>query len=591
MARMDITNSLDDDDLNAHQNNYKELYAGMTTAKAAEVILDNFLNGTGVVTNKMLAELSVSNSKLGDKVVHHRNIADLAVREHHLAAMSATERVLATGAVTNTKMADYSISNAKLRDKIIHNRNIADLAVSANQANFDEVTINRNKTYPLLNAYRDGELYTITDEIRASLLSVKVYGAEKDKYYAIRYIANGISGHYGISLVQYDKNADGSFLRDSMVVLTRYDDLNGPAYWSIEPAGPVVHRTVFIEDKGLTFEIIYDKSEIILTGLDFSNTLSGKAFGSVIHPNNYVYKSSIGKVVENAKDKIALVKQDGKLFIYKPTSNGNYVGHELSHYSKPVGTDVNSNYDLYQVRTIKEYSRSGNTFNVVRPLLDDSTPTTMDLMLRESADMDYMGGINHGDEVNQFITLIVDGKEVDMTTNGFYEADEVRLIQRNNLYRDSVYTGGILEQVATVGKEHIFNMKDGYILANTVKWIEAINIYQAFMGALTMNRSYSGSAPIWKSVMNDITFVPFDISVTGGSMPSAEDVEKVTIVGDNLVCTIVVERHTRIPGNNTYVANFAEGQSKLYISYAPNRYTTSVDEVWKQKTKFNFDFN
>lgn len=495
--------------------------------------------------------------------------------------------------VDEARIIDSSVTTSKIQDGAITEEKIAD-GVLDKVSNFDQVTINNGKTYPLKNVSRDGQVYNVTDEVKNTVLDVKVHGAEKGKYYVLMYVANGLNGSYGFTIGEYDIEPDGGFKHSTRTTLVTY---NNGGNFSDEPTSDIVHRTLNIPDKSLTFDIIYDRTAINVypLGLDINNTQSGKAIGTVIHPNNYIYNQNGNNApdgIEITNNKVFMDKKADRFTIYTLKSNGNYVGIEIRHQSKGIENNASSNFDLWLVRTIKEYSRAGNNFNPVRSIIDDSTPTTMDLMIKESNDMDYMGGINHGDEINDFAMLLVDGKPIDLSAAGFYEAKEVRLIQRNKLYRDTVYTDGVLEHLGTVGKEHVFNYEDGYTLHNRVTWHESINIIQAFLGSLSMYRKdEKGNSPLWHTAINDITHTPYDLKTIGGQMPSAENVERVILTGEKLSCIVEVDRLDNIPGNPTWVANFAEHNSKLYFSYVPSGYTTSVDEVWKQSTKFNFELS
>src|SRR5699024_8519720 len=244
---------------------------------------------------------------------------------------------------------------------------------------------------------------------------------------------------------------------------------------------------------------------------NLSETESGTSFGLIIDPSKYVYKNeSDNKGIDSS---IFMDKKADRLTIYTEKSNGNYLGIEIRHQKKDIELNASSNYNLYQVRTIKEYERSGEIFTPIRSFIDDSSPTTMDLMIKENDDMDYMGGINHGDEVNDYVLLLVDGKPVSLSSTGFYAAKEIKLVQRNKLYRDTVYTNGVLNHLATVGKEHIFN-EDGYTLKNRLTWHESINVVESYLGSLSLYRAdEKGNGPLWHTVINDITHTPYDLKV------------------------------------------------------------------------------
>ena len=463
----------------------------------------------------------------------------------------------------------------------------ADGSVTPIKISTDSNGINKGKIYPLKVVWRDGALEPYDTEISNVILSAKVIGARKDKMYSIRYIANGLGGYYGISLAEWDKTPGGGIVSAGVRQLIDYRDAS---FNHNEPAGNIVHRTIHIPNEDLSFEIIYDRSGIKGSGLDIANTALGKGRSAIIHPENYVYRMGTESVNNTSNSKVFMEKKADRFFVYKPVSNGNYIGHEITYYEKGIVDNASSNYKLWCVRTIKEYSRSGDSFTPVRSIIDDSTPTTMDLMIKENDDMDYMGGIHHGDEINDFAMLLVDGKPIDLSATGFYEAKEVRLIQRNKLYRDTVHTNGVLNHLATVGKEHVFNYEDGYTLHNRVTWHESINIVQAFLGSLSMYRKdEKGNSPLWHTAINDITHTPYDLKTIGGQMPSAENLERLILTGDGVGCTIEIERLNNVPGNVSWVANFAEVNSKFYSSYVPNGYTTKVGEVWKQKTNFKFE--
>lgn len=609
----------------------EELYSDLGTATGTKNKLDNFLAGTGVVSKKMLASGSVDGTKIEDSSIFSNHMRLGAIGERELATGGVTSTKISNGAVSEIKLEDGAVSknkiadgavdglkiaggavtNSKIGDNAVQFRNIAsfsvreghlaadavknvniiDKTISKEKVNFDQVTVNSGSIFPMMNAARDGSFLPVADEVNDVILDVVVNGARKNKYYGIVYIADGLSGSYGFSLAEYDKGANGGFAIASRKMLTTFSDngrFNEPA------SSSVVHRTVNVESEGIVFDITYDRSKIVgkNIGIDIANTSAGKGRGLVIHPSKYIYRDDAendsGLSQENRQTYVD--KKADRLFVYNKVSNGNYVGVEITHYQKEAVQEKMSNYDFWGVRTIKEYSKEGNSFTPIRSIIDDSTPTTMDLMIREAEEMDYMGGIHHGDEVNEEVMLLIDNMEVDMTTTGFFAANEVRLMQRNKLFRDSLYTEGVMEHLGTVGKEHIFN-KDGYTLSNTVTWHESINIYQAFLGALSMFREdKDGVTPLWHKAYNDVTHTTYDLTTVGGQMPTAENVDRIVLTGANFGCVMEIDRMERVPGNSTWIANFAPGNSKVYSSYVPSGYTTSVNEVWRQKNNFKFEF-
>lgn len=121
---MDITNKLDDNDLNAHQNNYKELYAGMSNAQAAKVILDNFLNGSGVVSRIMIENNAINETKIADGSVTHVKIGQLAVDGSNIYPNAVTPSKIADNAIGSRHILDTVVSRGKLSGKFLFNRRV-----------------------------------------------------------------------------------------------------------------------------------------------------------------------------------------------------------------------------------------------------------------------------------------------------------------------------------------------------------------------------------------------------------------------------------------------------------------------------------
>lgn len=550
MARKQIGINLDDNDMNNVNSNFIELYGFLGFISEAKKAIENFINGTGVVTNKMLSDDSVTNRVIAPRGVHNDNIADLAVRENHIAAGSVSEQKIANGAVNNRHVL------------------------------MDTQTLNQGKMYPLINMRVGGGVKPYNENVKNYIIDASVDNAEHGRVYQIESIRNGYYDNYGLTIASYQKPTNGSIYESSKKRVITYND-------PLDIIEKENYITMISKSPNPTGEIVSVTFEKGFSFLNLSETESGTSFGLIIDPSKYVYKNESEN--EEIDCNIFMDKKVDRFTIYTEKSNGNYLGIEIRHQKKGIESNASSNFDLWLVRTIKEFSKSGEKFTAIRSIIDDSTPTTMDLMIKESDDMDYMGGINHGDEVNKYTLLLVDGQPVNLNSVGFYNAKEIKLVQRNNLYRDSVYTEGVLEHLATVGKEHIFN-RAGYTLHNTVNWHESINIVQAFLGSLSLYRTdEKGNGPLWHTVISDITYTPYNLKTVGGQMPSAENVDKMILIGEKISCVVTADRLDRISGNQTWVANFADQNSKLYFSYVPNGYTTSVDEIWKQDTNFKFE--
>ena len=150
MAREVIGSIWDRTNRNSINANFEELFNDLGTATGTKDKLDNFLNGTGVVTPKMLQtnavygdiikengigtrhllDGTVTNSKLGPHSVTQAKIAPEAITESKYANRSVSERVLALRAVTNQHLATGAVDEAAIGPHAVNQYKIAPEAVT-----------------------------------------------------------------------------------------------------------------------------------------------------------------------------------------------------------------------------------------------------------------------------------------------------------------------------------------------------------------------------------------------------------------------------------------------------------------------------
>lgn len=446
--------------------------------------------------------------------------------------------------------------------------------------------INAGVTYPLYNTVRDGVINTVQDIVKNAVLSAKVHGAKRDKYYMIEWIGNGYSSggvsYWGMQLSEFNRDDTGRIDSSTRRLLLNYRNDKFP-----QPAETIVSRTIDLPSEGLIFEVTYDRS-VFVSALNIANGESGRGLGCVIHQENYNYRLDV-EIDKASVNKIIIDKQSSEFTVYRLASNGNYVGINMLFAEKALDTSVlASNYKLWSVKSVKEYKRT-NTFVPIRTIIDNSA-TTMDTILREKQTTDYTGGLYHGDEVNEEVILTIDGKVIPINTVGMFVADELRIMQRNKLYRDNQYTKGELQQFGTVGKEHIFNVKDGYSLSQVITFQEPVTLTMAIMGALPLYRVDDKGVSLWNTFYSDIAYVTRNIAVPGENTPEEENVQTVVFIGSNVSCVYKEERTNPLPGNRTWVNNTGS-YAKLYNSFCPSGYVTKSGEQFKQITKYYFDFS
>ncbi|MFD1450827.1 hypothetical protein [Oceanobacillus sojae] len=147
---------------------------------------------------------------------------------------------------------------------------------------------NRGAMFPLRNASRDGQLHSVSDNVKDAVLAAKVTNARKDKIYTIAYISKGVSDSYGVNIFEYDKSSFGT---DSAMSERRLVYYNRPQFKS--PLTGI--QNLVIEDEigeGLTFYLTIDYAAISGTNLNISNTANGQGYGCIIDESNYIYRAS-----------------------------------------------------------------------------------------------------------------------------------------------------------------------------------------------------------------------------------------------------------------------------------------------------------
>ena len=186
----------------------EELYNDVVSGTNAEKAINEFLNGTSVVTNTMLgphvvtgpkiANETLTEQKYGNRSVSSRALALRSVTELHLATGAVLEDAIgphavnqykiAPGAVTESKYGDRSVSNRALALRSVNgsnidyetikNENILDKGIETEKVNFDALTVNKGMAYPLKNL--GDNFYAVFEN---SILDIQVLNAKENRVY------------------------------------------------------------------------------------------------------------------------------------------------------------------------------------------------------------------------------------------------------------------------------------------------------------------------------------------------------------------------------------------------------------------------
>lgn len=145
---------------------------------------------------------------------------------------------------------------------------------------------NRGAMFPLRNASRDGQLHSVSDNVKDAVLAAKVTNAIDGKYYTISYISKGVNDSYGVSIHEYDKGSFGVNSENGKRTLVYYNRQQ----YKTPLTG--IQNLVFEDEngEGITFYLTIDYDAIPGNFLNISNTIQGAGLGCIIDESNYTYR-------------------------------------------------------------------------------------------------------------------------------------------------------------------------------------------------------------------------------------------------------------------------------------------------------------
>lgn len=321
MARQIIDNNLDDNSAVSHNNNYEELYAGVNTGLNAKKILDEFLKGSGVVSNIMLADGSISaikisegaviTSRLGDGAVTTIKIDDGAVTPEKLIGYGITNNRIAAAAVDARVIADRNVyrrhilqgavGTNELGDGAVEEKNIGPGAVNHEKLSVDSIMMNKGKDFPLSSVQLEEQVpVNISTVVKDAILDAKIFGAESDKYYRLTFIANG---HVSADVQRFGVSIEERFRNTGAVskIIFSYNDETDPGNYlnARYKKGPNSIDKITVKNGKYVAIITVDRSVIsVSSSPTFLNLNSGigRSPSAIIDTVNYSYTS----IIENS---------------------------------------------------------------------------------------------------------------------------------------------------------------------------------------------------------------------------------------------------------------------------------------------------
>lgn len=456
--------------LNKFNDDFKYLFDNLGTATETKTKIENFLNGSQVVTRNMLANAAVGASQIDNE------------------------------AVTGSKIPDNQIGRRHVLDNTINADKVADGSLGATELSVDAATINSGKNYPLVNYDVDGVETTIAETHRKGILDAKVTGADVNKVYRLSSIRHGYSGSFGMNVDEFDldtnRNIDTTTRRR---VITHVTSVY-PTFATYNYGKTVGVMTARRED-GLVVTVKFDYAEVG-TILNIAENSLGASQGAIIDPSNYEYKIvAQSEETVNFNNMVVVDKNENDMIIYLKNSGNLYTGYHMYRVTTPWQEgNQRSNLDLWSIGRVSAFLREGDTFtedpNKVYIYSNISEPTyTNDTIFRLAGASDYSGGFYHGDEKIQSFYITIGNADITNRT-GQFDGETLELMQHTHIYRDtSTSTTGETTAFLSVKKTHRFNQKEGYTLNHPkIEALENFTPTFSSVGGWQMNRKFESGA-------------------------------------------------------------------------------------------------
>lgn len=505
--------------------NFKPGSIGQGVLGQRVILPENIVNNG--VRQEQLAGNAVSTIKIVDKAVTNAKLADGAVQPHNIVNNGVRENNLAGNSVSTTKIIDGAVTSEKVSDSAITERTL--------NTGINARTYNAN--YKI-----GGDMGACFFDINTGIIDVSIK--------ALRVFLK--SGETQLSL------------SDMIFKLER----NTTLYIDMAEASPTVKVANNPPQSGTEFGnggFFEDKKIFLLS--NFYGVITG------------LLAESFNLAVQITKtEKILAQKTDAEthhIFVQSKRNSRKYARYEIKRVV--ANYDVNdkrSNVDVHEINGVKMMSReSDNTFT---DLGDIATGGAWSCAIREASSTDAVGGIAHGDEIEGYCNILMDGVKSAMPYDlRVYE--EVELVAASTLYKDS----GKYPDLQTMGKHFKsfkFNKNDGMIIDSKVIMESDLELIFVYLGMASILKDYTNKA------VTDIDLNVNDLLANAPVHEKRPGINRIDVYGDNVYFkTEVLARET--PSiHNAKVEKIS--YNKVYYDLIEDYFNSTSGNVYRQKTKY-----
>ena len=338
------------------------------------------------------------------------------------------------------------------------------------------------------------------------------------QYWIVRNTATDNFGRVGTT-TEYPKSGS---------IVTDVADLGGVLAWSV---------TTGADAEYLLFYYTYTALNEFIQITDYEKTTLNQLTYPVL--SDAVYnKSQVNALLPQAETKKCKISKTGdKLDIYMPSPSSN----NFIHFSYELVYDVTTNFNQWKVM---DTDVCDGSLSVIFNLYASSNNVEWEGVVRESGASDFIGGY-HGDEVNVSLSVMIDGKPLDMSNDlTVTECDEIFIVNKSIVNSCNDPTN----QLFTRYKVSTWN-KDKYTIRN--RWIALKNNIDLDIVYMTMFSLpiVKGDYTIATSGRYDDGYVaqdPREAAVSGSCLYPSHYAKTVEFWGDDFYgrCKAIYDSYT-----------------------------------------------
>lgn len=562
MARKSIGINLDDNDMNSLNDNFVELYAGV---------------------NRVTSDKGISTNLLADGAVNYRVLADDSVRPQHIVANAVRELQLAGNSVSTVKIQDGAILNAKIGERAVNGSKIANNSIQNHHLTEKSVQPSNIVDSGVQELQLAGNSVSTIKVQDGAITSPKIMDSSITERTLNTFVNNRIyNTNFKIGVNIGNAYDNGNFL-DLYINDLRIFISSGTTLFSITNQEFRLERntTIYVDMSELTPKIVKSTAPP-QSGTEFGTggffddrkiLLLSNAYGTLMGVLADSFKNAVAKTL-NEK---VLARKDGNNYLVYVQSKANpkrYTQYLIEHKEIPYAPgDKYSNVKVNTLNGAKAVTRNmDNTFTSGTDLVHGGA---WDVAIREINVSDGVGGIAHGDELQNFFKVKTDGNNADIpTTLTHYQS--VDFVAGSELFRDS-QTFADLQKLATHYKSFEFT-GEGLIMDSNVKFLRDATLNYMYLGMCPINKQFTDKA------YSDIDVVENDLTATADIHTEKQNVNNISVYGTTASVDVqVLERMTDLT-ENTRIEEVS--YNKIYFDLADNNEVAKEGNVYRLKTKF-----